>query len=65
MEKNTLALLTELIEIIETQALEKGHNVNTAKACYFESLLKNISDSSETSYEVIERWVAMLSKDSI
>jgi len=63
MEKNTSAVLAKLIEIIETQALEKGFNVNTAKACYFESLLKNISESPQTTCEVIERWVAMLSKD--
>lgn len=65
MEKNASAVLAKLIEIIETQAVEKGQNVNAAKACYFESLLKNISESSQTTCEVIERWVAMLSKDSI
>jgi hypothetical protein len=65
MEKNTFALLTELIEIIETQALEKGYKINNVKACYFESLLKNITQSNRTTSEVLEAWIKNLSRDSI
>jgi hypothetical protein len=65
MEKNASAVLAKLIEIIETKALKEGVNVNTMKGIFFESLLKNISHSTQNTCEVMERWVAMLSKDSI
>lgn len=63
MEKNAPAALTKLIEIVEAKALKEGVNVNTMKGIFFESLLKNISYSTQTTCEVMERWVAMLSEE--
>jgi len=63
MEKNASVLLAELTELIKAQAIRNDQNLNTTKACYFESLLKNITESRRSTSEVIESWIRNLSSD--